>query len=516
MRWALRCLYFSGTWVHFAKLLIFMKLSILMPVYNERTVVERCISLVLTAPLPENMDRELVIMDDCSTDGTFDILQRLSQTFPQVRLYRHDQNRGKGAAVRSAIEKATGDFSLIQDADLEYDPSEYPRLLRPLLDGHADAVFGSRYLAGEQTRVLPFWHSMINKFLTLTSNMFCNLNLTDMETCYKVFRTDLLKSIPIRSDRFGFEPEIVMKSAKRKFRIYEVPISYHGRTYEEGKKIGWKDGLKALGVVLKFWLIDDLYAAPYGRGVLNNLTGTPQYLSWLARKLRPHIGDEVLEVGAGIGNITGRLMGRRVLYVASEKDPLHLHALRNRFLRTPNVVVQRIDPEVAEDLAGLENCFDTVLCLNVFEYLEDPGHVLDSLRATLKPNGVLLVLVPNGLSLYGTLDRSLGHKRRYNSAGARLLLESHGFSVESAYTFNKAGAPPWWVYSRLFGSRNINKLFLKIFDKTVWIWRRVDRLLPWPGLSLILVSRKRSGSTFPEVSCGRSEVVSEMSSPNAN
>ena len=155
-------------------------------------------------------------------------------------------------------------------------------------------------MAGEQTRVLPFWHSMINKGLTLVSNMFCNLNLTDMETCYKVFRTDLLKSIPIRSDRFGFEPEIVMKSAKRKFRIYEVPISYHGRTYEEGKKIGWKDGLKALGVILKFWLIDDLYAAPYGRGVLNNLTGTPQYLSWLAREAAAARGRR--GAGSGRGN----------------------------------------------------------------------------------------------------------------------------------------------------------------------------------------------------------------------
>jgi len=255
-----------------------MKLSILIPVYNERTVVKRSLSLVLTATLPENMERELVIVDDCSTDGTYAILQHLAEGFPEIRLFRHEQNCGKGAAVRTAIDKACGDFALIQDADLEYDPAEYPRLLKPLLDGHADAVFGSRYMAGEQTRVLPFWHSMINKSLTLVSNMFCNLNLTDMETCYKVFRTDLLKSIPIRSDRFGFEPEIAMKSAKRKFRIYEVPISYHGRTYEEGKKIGWKDGLKALGVILKFWVIDDLYAAPYGRGVLNNLTGTPQYL----------------------------------------------------------------------------------------------------------------------------------------------------------------------------------------------------------------------------------------------
>src|SRR6476646_858822 len=336
-----------------------------MPVYNERTVVERCISLVLAAPLPENMDRELIIVDDCSTDGTYAILERLAAAHPEIRLYQHAYNQGKGAAVRTAIEYAVGDFSLIQDADLEYDSSEYPILLKPLLDGRADAVFGSRYLAGEQKRVLLFWHSVINKSLTLISNMFCNLNLTDMETCYKVFRTDLLKSIPIRSDRFGFEPEITMKSAKRKFRIYEVPISYHGRTYEEGKKIGWKDGLKALGVILKFWVIDDLYAAPYGRGVLNNLTGTPQYLSWLARSLRPHLGDTILEVGAGIGNLTGGLMARRVSYVAGEKDPLHLHALRNRFLRTPNVVVQRIDAEAAEDLAGLESCFDTVLGINL-------------------------------------------------------------------------------------------------------------------------------------------------------
>jgi len=478
-----------------------MKLSILMPVYNERTVVERCISQVLTAPLPENMDRELVIVDDCSTDGTFAILERLAAAFSQIRLFRHQRNQGKGAAVRSAIDRAAGDFALIQDADLEYDPSEYPRLLRPLLDGHADAVFGSRYLAGEQTRVLPFWHSLINKTLTLISNMFCNLNLTDMETCYKVFRTDLLKSIPIRSDRFGFEPEIVMKSAKRKLRIYEVPISYHGRTYEEGKKIGWKDGVKALAVVFKYWLIDDLYATEFGRGVLNNLTGTPQYLSWLARKLRPHVGDAVLEVGAGIGNITGRLMGRRLLYVAAEKDLLYLHALRNRFLRTPNVTVQRIDPETPRDLAGLENCFDTVLCLNVLEYLEEPGRLLEALRAALKPGGNIIILVPQNPKLYGSLDRGLGHKRRFRARDVRDLLESLGFAVERVYSFNKAGTPPWWAYSKAAGSRRIGRLMLKIFDKTVWLWRRVDVLMPWPGLSLIVVARKRDGRADPVVAC---------------
>ncbi len=361
-----------------------MKLSILVPVYNERTVVERSLAQVLSSPLPEAMERELVIVDDCSTDGTFTILERLAASEPRIRLVRHAVNQGKGAAVRTAIEHAEGDFAIIQDADLEYDPSEYPRLLRPLLDGHADAVFGSRYLAGEQTRVLPYWHSMINKFLTMVSNMFSNLHLTDMETCYKVFRTDLLKSIPIRSDRFGIEPELTMKCAKRKLRVYEVPISYHGRTYEEGKKIGWRDGLKALGVILHFWLIDDLYVQPYGRAFLNNMSGTPQYLSWIARLVRPHLGDTVLEIGAGIGNITARLMMRRLRYVAAEKDPLYLHALRNRFLRTPNVEVRRFDPDNPDD--GLGSEFDTALCLNVLEHIEHRcvSHLHEALRCAVR------------------------------------------------------------------------------------------------------------------------------------
>jgi glycosyltransferase involved in cell wall biosynthesis len=477
-----------------------MKLSILIPVYNERTVVERSIMQVLAAPLPENMERELVIVDDCSTDGTLEILSQLARTYPEIRLFHHPTNSGKGAAVRTAVAQSTGDFAIIQDADLEYDPAEYQRLLQPLLDGHADAVFGSRYLAGEQTRVLPFWHSMMNKGLTLVSNMFCNLNLTDMETCYKVFRTDLLKSVPIRSDRFGFEPEITMKSAKRKFRIYEVPISYHGRSYEEGKKIGWKDGVKALAVIIKFWIIDDLYAAPYGRGVLNNLTGTPQYLSWVARKLRPHVGDTVLEIGAGIGNLSARLMSRRLLYVAAEKDPLHLHALRNRFLRTPNVVVQQLAPEEPQQFASMERCFDTVLCVNVLEYLDNTKGLLEAARSALRPGGALIVLAPQGPGLFGSVDRRLGHKRRYRAAEVRTLLESHGFAVETMYQFNKAGMLPWWAFSRLVRTGNINKVVLKIFDKTVWLWRRIDGMLPWPGLSLIVVARSQGG-----MSSGNSE-----------
>ena len=455
-------------------------------------MVERSLAQVLAAPLPENMERELIVVDDCSTDGTSDILDRLAVQEPSIRLFRKTVNEGKGAAVRTAIQEARGDFCLVQDADLEYDPSEYPTLLRPLLSGHADAVFGSRYLVGEQTRVLPFWHSMINKSLTLLSNMFCNLNLTDMETCYKVFRTDLLKSIPIRSNRFGFEPEITMKCAKRKLRIYEVPISYHGRTYEEGKKIGWRDGVKALGVILHFWLIDDLYVEPYGRAFLNNLTGTPQYLSWLARVLRPYVGDTVLELGAGIGNIAARLMGRRLLYVAAEKDPLYLHALRNRFLRTPNVSVLQLDPQHPQDYREAGGPFDTVLCVNVLEYVDDPTAVVRSAASVLKPGGSLVVLAPQGQALFGTLDKTLGHQRRFSRAQLRALLEKTGFSVSGMRQLNKIGAPGWWFYGKLLRRRHINKLTLKIFDKTAWIWRRLDPVLPWRGLSLIAVATKQA------------------------
>jgi glycosyltransferase involved in cell wall biosynthesis len=467
-----------------------MKLSILVPVYNERAVVERSLSLVLAAPLPEEMDRELIIIDDCSTDGTSAILERIAGADNRIRLVRHPVNRGKGAAVRTAIQHATGDFCLVQDADLEYDPGEYPRLLKPLLEGHADAVFGSRYLRGEQTRVLPFWHSMINKFLTLVSNMFCNLNVTDMETCYKVFRTDLLKSIPVRSDRFGFEPEITMKSAKRKLRIYEVPISYHGRTYEEGKKIGWKDGLKVFGVILHFWLIDDLYVEPYGRGSLNNITGTPQYVSWLTSLLRPYVRDNVLELGAGIGNITARVMGKRSHYIAAEKDPLYLHALRNRFLRTPNVSVQQLDPASPADFAPLRETVDTVLCLNVLEYVEDPGTTIQAIHETLQIGGVLLVLVPQGRGLFGSIDKTLGHKRRFQADELGTLLQQSGFEITRWIQLNKIGTPAWWLYGRVLKSRHINKITLKLFDKSVWFWRWIEPLLPWRGLTLIAVARR--------------------------
>ncbi|MEI6515199.1 MAG: glycosyltransferase family 2 protein [bacterium] len=231
-----------------------MKLSIVIPVYNEAATILEILKLVSSIEI--GLDKELVMVDDCSTDGTRDVLRKVAADHPDWRVLFHDVNRGKGAALRTGFAAATGDFVLIQDADLEYDPREYPLLLRPLLENRADVVFGSRFLGGGPHRVCYFWHYLGNKFLTTFSNMLTNLNLTDMEVCYKVFRREILQKLSLKEDRFGFEVEITAKVARAKCRIYEVPISYYGRSYEEGKKITWKDGFQALWCIIKYRLVD--------------------------------------------------------------------------------------------------------------------------------------------------------------------------------------------------------------------------------------------------------------------
>ncbi len=241
-----------------------MKLSIIVPCYNERALVQTLLQKVVNAPLPKEIKAlELVVIDDCSTDGTREILRTIQanpatqiglQAQQSFQLFFHEKNGGKGKALQTGFAKASGDFVLVQDADLEYDPEDYPALLSPLVKGYADVVFGSRFI-GQERRVLYFHHYLVNKLLTFLSNCLTNLNITDMETCYKVFRADVLKRIQVESNRFGFEPEITAKVAKLKLRIFEVGVRYHGRTYEEGKKITWKDGVAALWHILRFNLL---------------------------------------------------------------------------------------------------------------------------------------------------------------------------------------------------------------------------------------------------------------------
>ena len=234
------------------------KLSIVIPAYNEAATIVQLLDLVLSVELVNDIKKELIIVDDGSKDGTIEIIEGYVASHPdeEIQFIKHEKNQGKGSALHTGISKATGDYLIIQDADLEYDPHEYNHLLKPILRGMADVVYGSRFMGGAPHRVLFFWHSIGNKILTFWSNMFTNLNLTDMETCYKLFRTDIVQSLKLEQKRFGFEPEVTAKIAKvPNIRIYEVGISYYGRTYEEGKKIGWRDGFKAIYCVLKYGLL---------------------------------------------------------------------------------------------------------------------------------------------------------------------------------------------------------------------------------------------------------------------
>ena len=234
-----------------------MKLSVLMPVYNERKTLAEIVSRVLEQRINGINSLELVIVDDASTDGSTEIIEQLANIYPQIQPIFQKKNQGKGAAIRKAIKVASGDIAIIQDADLEYDPNDFRVVLTPILQGDADVVYGSRFIIKKERRDLYSKHALGNRFLTFLSNRFANLNLTDMETCYKAFRLQALKTMPLRSNRFGIEPEITAKIAKRKLRVHEVPISYHARTYAEGKKIKWKDGIVAICVILKYWLVDD-------------------------------------------------------------------------------------------------------------------------------------------------------------------------------------------------------------------------------------------------------------------
>jgi SAM-dependent methyltransferase len=466
-------------------------LSVLMPLFNEEEYVAASIQRVLDAPLPAGMLLEIVVVDDGSTDDSARIVEELAGQHPeQIRLLRHAENRGKGAAVRTAIQHARGEFAIVHDADLEYDPREFPKLLQPLVEGKADAVYGSRFQSGGERRVLYFWHALANQILTTLCNIAADVNLTDMETCYKAFRTDLVKTIPLRSNRFGIEPEITIKLAQRQARIYEVPIRYYGRTYEEGKKIGFQDAIQALGIILRYWIFRDTYLDP-GARILDALAQTPRFNHWMAETIRPFIGCRVLELGAGIGNMTRQLSPGRLRYVATDVDAEHLARLRNRFQYRPNLEVQECDLTRGEDFAPFARQMDTVICLNVIEHLEQDEMALTNVASALQDGGRAIVLVPQGPSIYGTLDEVIGHFRRYSEEDLRKKMERAGLALEAMIPFNRAARPGWYLNGKLLRKSGLGGIQLWVFDRLVWMWRRVDRFLPWSPVSLIAVGVKQ-------------------------
>ena len=466
-------------------------LSILIPLYNEEEFIEEVISRVMAAALPAGLERELVIVDDGSTDDSASIVEGIAAMHPGViRLYCQPVNQGKGAAIRAAIDHAQGEYSLIQDADLEYNPADYIHLMQPMVDGVADVVYGSRFAAAGHRRVLYYWHSVANHFLTTLCNVVSDLNLTDMETGYKAFRTSLLKTIPIRSDRFGIEPELTIKLAKRQVRIYEVPVSYEGRTYEDGKKIGLKDAIQAIWVILRYGITTDLYRDP-GAEILDAFSVAPKFNRWMADTIRPFVGKRVLEIGAGMGNLTRQLAKRRDRYVASDIDIEHLGRLRNRLQHRTKLEVETCDLANTPDFERFADSMDTVICLNVLEHMEHDLHCMRNIHRALAPGGRAIILVPHGQEIYGQLDVVLGHYRRYSHDQLRGVMQEAGFDVEQILDFNRISRPGWYVKGKLLKQSRIARSQIKLFDRLVWLWRRIDRLLPWHPTSIIAIGVKR-------------------------
>ncbi len=463
-----------------------MKLSVLMAAYNEERTLRSIVRKVLDVNPAGISAKEIIIVDDGSTDRTRQILLELAAEHNDIVIALfHEKNEGKGAAIRSAIQRVTGDICIIQDADLEYDPAEYPRLIKPILEGKADCVYGSRFAGHGSRRVLYFWHSLGNKFLTLLSNCLTDLNLTDIETCYKAFRTSVLRTIPIRSNRFGIEPEITAKIAKRNLSIFEVPISYYGRTYYQGKKITWKDGIYAIYTILKYWLIDDAFAEDYGHAILHDMQEAPNFSRWLIQLAEPYLGDSVLEIGSGIGNNV-RILAMKRRVIATEIDQNSINILANAFAGDEHVEVKQWD--ITMRWPHRIPHIDSIFCSNVLEHIEDEHTALVNIRSLLCENGKLILIVPQGKQLFCSLDLALEHLRRYSGRDLEHALERAGLKIDRLFSINKMGVLGWIIKGKVLRAKTLGRFALKLYNISVPIFKIIDPLLPWRGLSWFVVA----------------------------
>ncbi len=462
-------------------------LSVLIPIYNESRTLRTIVGRVLSAPCPLAM--ELICVDDCSADNSWEILKEIAATDPRVRIFRHDKNSGKAAAIRTAIDHVTGDIVLIQDADLEYDPRDFAALLAPIVEGKADAVFGSRFAFSGQRRVLLFWHAVANRILTLLTNMFLDLNLTDMETCYKAVRADILLQTPLRAQRFGIEPEITARLAQWGIRIYEVPISYHGRTAAEGKKIGFQDAIEALTTLLKCCFLDTRFTSNEEYFLLQTFRRTPRISQWTYEKFRAFLGSRVLETACGIGNFAELLLDRPRL-ICTDANAFFVEMTRRRFGHLENIRVLQAniaDPTVELDLR--HEHIDTVVCLNMLEHIPDDTAALQKFHELLEPGGKLIVLVPANPDMMSPCDQALGHQRRYTREMLGSKMTAAGFKIRHSVQYNTLGA--WaWRYNKWRGRDTLTARQIKVFQWLLPLAKAIDALPVGSGLSILAVGEK--------------------------
>jgi glycosyltransferase involved in cell wall biosynthesis len=474
-------------------------LSVLVALYNEQHTVYTSLQRLKILDTSTQLERvEVIVVDDCSTDASPTVIEKFKKEQTgdpgskiEWSFLRHEKNSGKGQAVKTALDRATCEISIIHDADLEYHPKDLLRIVKVFVEEDADAVYGSRFAGGEVRRVLFFRHQLGNKFLTLLSNLVTNLNLSDMETCYKAVRTELFKSIPIESNDFQIEPELTIKLAKRRARMFEVPISYSGRTYEEGKKINGWDGVRAVFAVIRFALSDRIYRDDlYGSHILARLSRAPNFNVWMADTIRRYCGNRVLEIGSGVGNLTRKLIPR-IKYVASDINPLYLQTLEALSIDRPYMETSYCDVTDISSFPHIDGGYDTVICLNVLEHLEDDRAALANVKSVLAPGGTAVILVPQGQWNFGTLDQVLGHKRRYDKESLQRLAEDCGFVVKEIFEFNRIGTPAWFINGRILRRRVFGLFQIWMLDLLTPLFRVIDRFLPFSGMSLIAVLERR-------------------------
>jgi len=455
------------------------RLSVLMPIYNERWTLETIVQRVLAAPVP--LDVEIVAVDDGSTDGSWDELQRLAATEARLTVRRHERNQGKGSAIRTAIQAMTGDVAVVQDADLEYDPNEYWRLLRPILEDRADAVFGSRY-AGADRQVHAFWHTAVNRFLTQTSNLLFNTTLSDMETCYKMVRGDVLRQLRLTSRTFTFEPELTARLVQWGARIHEVPISYAGRAFHEGKKIRPIDGLKAIGELLRCRLLDTRFTDNEKQLAAAKLARSRTFKRWLVSQLRPHLGQRVLQLGADFAWPASEWCQRERFQLVDD-EPFRIDDLNRRYGHRRGIGFEFVSAESGtniadEHLAG----FDTVLF--AADGSTDWRPALQNAVAALPEWGRFVMVRPS--------EQDGGSAEKQTRDCLRRHLQDVDCELIGVGDY---GRLPGWIVARLgSGQADHGRVAGQVawMGRLSWITRWFDQWLATPGVMQVVIARKKS------------------------